>query len=220
MTHVFSDYLSKDVETQRRHAVARQTWAAQGWNEHPIADRSVQCHHGFPVVRELIDLACRELPLHEIWVFTNSDICIASDGRKRIEEKLKSQACTYAFRRDFSRLHGPIPDHMIGTGYDYCGTDLFAGTVGWWKTHGQQMPDMVIGNEAWDAVFRVLMESTKHGSESMAIPNLIYHERHASAWENAQNRYRLPSQLHNLQAAWKWLIRRKINPTQFGIRMV
>ena len=220
MIHIFSDYSSADSDVQRRQALARQTWGMQQWTEVPIKDHEVRGMFGFPMVRDLIEKACEDRSPTEMWVLTNSDICIASDGWKRIDERLRQQSCTYAFRRDFNRLDHVVPDHMIGTGYDYCGSDLFAGTVGWWRTHGQLMPELLLGNEAWDAVMRVLMENTKRLPNSLALSNLIYHERHASRWEDPRNRYTHPAQLHNLRVAWKWLVRRKINPGSFGIKMV
>jgi hypothetical protein len=130
----------------------------------------------------------------------------------------RQQAC-YAFRRDFQRLTALIPDDKISSGADYCGSDLMAFRKEWWTQHSPQMPDMLVGTEAWDAVFRCLVDRTQPGPHN-AIRDLIYHERHGSMWENSRNRYSLPSQIYNLRLAWRWMTDRKLKPETFGIRKV
>jgi hypothetical protein len=217
--HLFSDYpVSGDA--RRRHDLARKTWATQPWIERPIIDSEVKTAFGFPFVGDLIDKGIEGIRDAEIWIFTNSDICVKSDAAKLIEDRLKTLPATYSFRRDFARLNDVLADGVITSGHDYCGSDLFASTAGWWRRVRQDFPPMLLGNEAWDPVMRVLMEEHNKPTISMAVPNIIYHERHASRWENPVNRYSIPSQLHNLRTAWKWLVRRKFNPAMFGIKMV
>lgn len=75
------------------------------------------------------------------------------------------------------------------------------------------MPDLVFGAEAWDCCLRILMQQ----SGGVEIKNAIYHERHASRWEQPQNRAVLPSQLHCRKLAKEFLLKRGINPQQHGL---
>lgn len=220
MFHFYSDYPASNPDTIRRQAVARKTWTAQPWEERPVPDEEVprrNCSPPMPYIRDLFNAGCENRDSDDIGVFTNSDICVRSDCAKAIESHLSVRDCGYAFRRDFSRLDAPLSDDAIATGFDYCGTDLFAFKVAWWKRLEPLWPDLLLGREGWDACMRVLMEKTTP-NKGLAMVNLIYHERHNNGWEAPHIRYALEGQLHNLQTAYHWLIKMGHNPGDFGIR--
>lgn len=220
MIHFYSQYPASNPDTRRRQVIAEATWLSQPWTERPIRDeelpRQMPCKNKIPYIRDLFDVAVKERDPAEIIVFTNADICVRSDCAQAIVDHMEERDACYAFRRDFQRLMSPIPDGMIGQGFDYCGTDLFACRARWWLAHREQWPDLVLAREGWDACMRVLMEQTVP-VKGLAIPNLIYHERHPNGWENPAIRYSMPSQLYNRLTAARWMITRGQQPHTFGL---
>lgn len=225
MIHLFSIFQTSDGHTLRRQAVAQKTWANQLWSECAVKDEQLprlfkDGDRAFPFIKDLFDIGCRDKEGSEIIVFTNSDICVRSNCASVIAAELQDKDALYAFRRDFGhQLEKPIPDDDIPKGIFYQGTDLKAFRVDWWRMHCYDFPDMLLGNEAWDSVLRVLMEIT-HGGQNMGVPDLIYHERHASRWENLKNRYTVASQRHNLRLAYPWFLKHGLKPQSFGVRPV
>lgn len=225
--HFYSWFEQRDHDSQRRMEIASKTWGSQEWDHRPIDDSFLprmfeEPPRKLPYLKDLFKIACSKYSDNDIGVFTNSDICVVTDCAKRIEEHLNDgrDAC-YAFRNDFGRIDSPLSDEQVKHGYKYCGADLFAFRVKWWREHGSKFPDMVLGREAWDACMRVLMEATKPDkSKSLALPDLIYHEKHPNGWESPNIRYRIAGQLYNLRLAYPWLKKMGQNPHGFGIRNV
>jgi hypothetical protein len=96
------------------------------------------------------------------------------------------------------------------------GSDLYAFRVGWWRRFGAEMPDMLLGREAWDPILRLLIDET-HPGRNPTLYDLIYHEKHASIWENPNNKRTLGSQLHNINLARRWMRGHGYNPRTIGI---
>jgi hypothetical protein len=227
LIHVFSEFKSSNPDTDRRMLLARETWCTQQWHDFPIKNSELnrvftENAQELPYIKDLLNLAVNHAKADEIIVFTNSDICVAPDCASRIYRWIEDDrdAC-YAFRNDFPRLTKPLTYPEIKSGHKYCGADLFAFKARWWMQNCSNFPDLILGREAWDACMRVLMETTKPDkSKSLALPDLIYHEKHPNGWENASIRYRLPGQIHNLRHAYQWLRHMKHNPANFGVRQV
>lgn len=222
IVHVCSDYKAISPDAVRRHAVARQTWAIQGWHEMLIAETDVpRLFHEpickLPYIRDLFDIACVKQPDSTIVVFTNHDICVRSDAALRIVVALQSNDAAYSFRRDHGRFDAPLPDEQAAGGNEYAGCDLFAFRVGWWRCWRHDYPDLLLAREAWDCCLRVLMEST-NANKPVSVPDISYHERHANGWESPYVRYTLPGQKHNLRLAYTWLATRGLKPESFAIR--
>jgi hypothetical protein len=218
--HVFSDYIPRHPDTKRRMLVARRTWARQPWTEIPVPDLNVRLYQDkmgkVPHVKDLIETGVSGKSNDDIIVFTNSDICVSSDCSFKIVMALQAIDAGYCFRRDFRRLEHPIPDSMIHTGYQYCGSDLYAFRVGWWRAYGHEFPDMLLGREAWDSVLRLIIEET-HPKQNPTLHNLIYHERHGSVWENPANRRTIPSQLFNINLARSFCYAIGFDPRRIGV---
>lgn len=200
--------------------LASRTWQTQPWIEIPIledAGRVYQDHGGrVPYIKDLLNAATRAKEKDDIIVFTNADICVASNCSFVIVAALQSVNAVYCFRRDFHRLDTPLPDPIIRSGAHYVGSDLYAFRVSWWKRWRDTFPDMLLGREAWDAVLRILIDQT-HPGLNCTVYDLIYHERHGSTWENPANRRSLPSQLHNVRLARTWLISCGVDPRSIGV---
>lgn len=219
--HAYSHYVPANPNTMRRMQLAMLTWSRQMWNDLPIPENAGRLFTDragrVPYIKDLLSIAIGGKPDNDIVVFTNADICVHSNCANILVGALQAADAVYAFRRDFPFLNTPLPDPIIASGTDYIGCDLFAFRVYWWKDYQDTFPDMLLGREAWDCVMRLLMDWHQDG-ERPAIPNIIYHERHPTAWENPAFRHQLPSQLHNLNLAKSWLRHYKLDYSRFGIK--
>lgn len=218
--HVYSEHSPADPKAQRRMKLAKRSWSIQPWEEIPVEDHEVRLYRdaggNLPYVKDLLNRAIQNKANDQIIVFTNADICVAQACSHRLVSALQATAAVYCFRRDFSYLDTLLPDPMIANGHLYCGADLFAFRVSWWNAFNQYFPDMILGREAWDAIFRILIEKSLPNKQS-AIPNLVYHEWHPSTWEAPRNRRTLSGQQHNLHLARLWMLNSGLNPAIIGI---
>ncbi|MDB6110584.1 MAG: hypothetical protein JWR69_2334 [Pedosphaera sp.] len=221
--HVYTAYAPSDPDTARRQRIAQATWPRQPWKECPVADADLprlwqEKGRSFPYLRDLFDAGCQGCRDEDILVYTNADIMVRSDCCAKIAEALQTVDACYCYRRDFHhRVESPIPDADYAKGLDYAGSDLKAFRVIWWRAYREDMPDMLIGNEAYDPVLRQLIDETNGAENGTRIRDVICHERHGSYWENPKHRYTLKSQLHNLGLAKAFFVARGIDPRRFGI---
>jgi hypothetical protein len=220
--HVYTSYAPSDPDAVRRNATAQKTWTRQPWKELPVADAELprmweEKGRRFPYIRDLFDIGVQECADEDILVYTNADIMVRGDCCALIAEALQGSDALYCYRRDFHhRVLEPIRDDEYVKGMDYAGSDLKAFRAIWWRAYREDMPDMLIGNEAYDPVLRTLIDETNKGNQTQ-LRDVICHERHASYWENPVHRYKLRSQLYNLGLAKHFFLTRGINPKQFGI---
>ena len=213
--HLFTDYFISDGNAARRNRIARSTWPVQGWEEVPIRDDQLprlweEDGKALPYIKDVFDLG---MTSHgdDILIYTNADICLSIDCRAKVEKHLEKADACYAYRRDFQRIDVPIPDDGIRSGQDYAGSDLCGFKVRWWIQHRDEMPDMILGLEAWDPCYRTLVDVTNPG-KPVSVRDVIYHERHSSFWEQPMNRYRLDGQKYCLRLACEFLKAHGVNP--------
>jgi hypothetical protein len=218
--HVYSAYTPTNIDTIRRMRLARRTWDVQPWSDLPVKEERTRLFRDragrIPYIKDIIHLASKLKEDVDIIVLTNADICVAGNCCFAIVAALQSIDAAYCFRRDFVRLDVPLPLRTIKMGTHYAGSDLYAFRVGWWRTYQNHFPDMLLGRECWDAILRLLIDKT-HSNKNTTLHDLIYHERHASVWENPANKRTLPSQMHNVSLAKSWMLANDFNPRIIGI---
>ena len=218
--HAHSHYRPKDPESLRRMNLAGVTWNKQPWVDFPVEESGGRLYTdsigSVPFVKDILDSACKGRSDNDIVVFTNSDTCVSGNCSFLIAAQLQVCDAAYCFRRDFQRLTSELSDDDIEHGSLYCGTDLKAFRVRWWRLNRDNFPDLLLGRESWDAIMRLLMGIT-HPGVSSELRNLIYHERHPTSWENPANRYTVKSQLHNIALAKTWLKLHNIKPSAIGL---
>ena len=203
--------------------MAQATWPKQPWLDLPIRDDALprlftDDGGANPYVRDVFDLACKGIPDDDVMIYTNADIMVRSDCVMQIVSALQQSTACYAYRRDFHhRIEKPVPDGDYNKGMLYAGSDLFAFRKIWWDIMRDEMPDMIIGYEAYDPMLRLLADETNPHSKTR-FDDLICHERHASNWEAAANRYTLKGQLKCLALAKQFFTQHGINPGVHGIR--
>lgn len=219
--HVFTDYAPADPETARRNRTAQSTWPRQSWQPLPVRDADLprmwlERGRAFPYIRDVLDIGVEKADPEDIIIYTNADIMVRGDCCAKVSEALQTVDACFSYRRDFHhRIESPVPDRDFEKGYDYPGSDLEAFRAGWWRHWRGEMPDMLIGAEAYDPVLRELIMETNHHNAACVLRDVICHERHASYWENPAHRYKLKSQWHNIGLAKAFFIERGINPGKF-----
>jgi len=209
--HVYQRTPWATGEEKRRNDMAAKTWEGIGWVDCGLDDNCFVRHAGnvirdekknIPMIKDMIRMACIGRDDKNVIVLTNSDTCVASNFMERLAGDLPA----YSYRYDFDYIGNAIPDDDIVFGNKYAGCDLFIMRVGWWRRNHNLFPDMVLGRHSWDRIMRELFK-VAGGRE---IPNLIYHERHPSAWESPVNINNDPSNLRNCKLAREWLQERKM----------
>jgi hypothetical protein len=222
IVHVFSRYTPQDADTARRQFIAQYTWDHQCWVEAGVADESLprlwlDGGRSLPFIKDVISrgagMAKRD---DDVLAFTNADIQVRSDACHLIVRRMQDVSACYAFRRDFPRHDNPVADSDYPHGHDYCGSDLKAFTKAWWHEHNAELPDTLIGAEAWDSCFRLAIEHSNPG-KNVCIRDICAHEKHPSRWENPANRYTLPFQQYCLSVCAKYLAAHGASPAALGI---
>jgi len=209
--HVYQRTPWAKDEEKRRNNVATKTWEGIGWVDLGLDDNCFVRNASnvipdetkdIPMIKDMLRMACIGREDKDVIILTNSDTCVASN----VIERLAGNLPAYSFRNDFERLDEPLTNDEIYLGKKYAGCDLFVMRVGWWRRNHSLFPDMVLGRHSWDRIMRELFKIAG-GRE---IPNLIYHERHPSAWENPANLNNDASNLRNAKLAREWLQERKM----------
>lgn len=222
MIHVYSEFEAHDPPTRLRQTVAKETWTIQPWTEISVKDSDLprlwkEEGRSYPYLVDLIDFGSNLSEPNDLVIFTNTDTCVVTNCALQVAAALQDSIACYCYRRDFNHdFHEPIPDDVVPRGDNYVGSDLYAFRVSWWLANRKEFPDLLIGHEAWDPIFRHLIDTTNLGRPTI-LRNLIYHRRHGSRWENPANRYRLRGQQYNLTLAARWMKQHGMNPSTYGI---
>jgi len=190
--HTWADFRSElpDDNTARRMKLARASWeieyATGRWKSRrffqSVADRDsrmVGDSRPVPFVHDLIDHAIRAARRpSDIIALTNADVGFTPGLTGWVLEAIPRHGAAFTHRWDFDRLDRPCVSEaeVMTRGKWYSGSDAFFFSVKWWKEHGAEFPDMILGREHWDEVFRQLIKRYQ-GSE---ICGAIYHEKHDS----------------------------------------
>ena len=216
VVHIYTAYQPKDPETIRRNQLAESTWKAQPWKEVPVEDRNLprlwrEENRAFPYIKDIFDLGITGLADDDIGIYTNADILVTTNCTAAVIACLSQSDACYAYRRDFKRLDAALPDAEVSKGHDYAGSDLCGFRAGWWRKHRAVFPDMILGHEAWDPCYRIMVDQTNPG-KAVSVRDVIYHERHDSYWEREKNRYRLAGQIRCLTLAARFMRSRGVDP--------
>ena len=181
-------------DTLRRMNCARQTWVREAqtygaWRELRFTDemmlrsaRDVGDPTPLPYLHDMMDAVAQDAKAEDILLLSNADICMVPGLSFEAAEYCRQYGACYCHRWDFPRVVTHIERQDITGAQWYIGCDLFAVTKQWWMAHRAKLPPFILGRECWDWAWRILVQETG-GRE---LPQGIYHEKHASPWE--QNR--------------------------------
>ena len=195
---------------QRRHELALSSWQREYktgcWVSVPVtqaqlrrnAKTTLRDPRELPFLRDLLDLATKQAATDDLICFCNDDTVWAHGITDTV---LHVKHCAFASRHEFVRLPKMPTCIEIIIARKHCGCDFFVFRPRWWQANRRDMPDMILGCEAWDLVLRKLMASC-NGAELHAA---IAHEEHGATWQGRRND---PSALHNRKLAGEWLAKR------------
>jgi hypothetical protein len=214
--HTWSEYEPTDREAARRMQTARATWVAEReigpWRINPFtvptrSSSELGDPRPMPFVSDVIDhVLTRNPPDSDVIAFTNADVCFCPGLTGWILDVVPRHGAAFTHRWDFKRLENPLVNEaQVKRGKFYPGSDAFFFTVAWWKAHRLEYPDMILGREQCDEVLRQLIK--RHGG--IEIPGAIYHEKHASFWEQEGMN---PGNRHNRILARRWFLRTGYRP--------
>jgi hypothetical protein len=156
-----------------------------------------------PFLKDIINYGMRYARPEDVVVYCNRDIFLTSHAPERIHQAVTRNGMAVAWRRNLKPKQGKIYKHVTNARKDG-GVDLIAFTPKWWAEHSKDLPDMLIGREAYDWVLRIFAEEL-HG-KSIYADDIIGHEPHESFWR--KNRKTNPGQQHNRALAKVFFARR------------
>lgn len=223
LIHIWSEYPATGDDA-KRYAFTRKTWEAEwklsNWRPTPLTDdmfsRSSRTElkdvRRLPFIKDMIALGVNDAEEEDIIVLTNNDTCFMKGIGKAILRDVRKSGCLWAHRWDFNDLQVEPKPHQLFDGQLYVGVDLFAFTVAWWKQHGQEYPDMLLGSEAWDWMMRELMKLNRGVEWNTGI----FHQRHDPFWGHPRNKNSNPAQLHNKRLAREFLTKHKLPQDGFS----
>lgn len=207
-------------DTRRRIAFAKSTWASAEfatWKAAPYCSTmgrtsaNIGDPRPVPYLRDMIAYAIeRAHDETSIIAFTNADSCLTPGVAGLVYDATRAYGAAFAHRYDFGRPIGRplVNETQVRRGSWYPGSDGFFFTVKWWRKYGTEMPDVLVGREHVDEVFRQLIK--RHGG--VALPAAIYHEKHASYWDRPLIRELNQGNRHNRKLAQRWFLRNGYAP--------
>ena len=187
---VYSDYPARGVERERIE-LAEDSWRYHFDNsdliELPVGHSEVSRSgadmgdSALPFIRDLFDIGCRHALPEDIVMYVNRDIGLTTVAPEKIIAGVaRGQGVTVCPRRMLYPKKYRAYKTVLNCRHDG-GFDVMAVTPQWWRSNRDKMPDMLIGREAWDTVFRSLAEEWADG---IAVLNHVSSTRaqwHASA---------------------------------------
>lgn len=224
--HTWSDWREGEVnpELQKRAQVAQESWQV----EYNLGQCWIPCEHKRTAATRTGQDVCDPHPVayvhdtikngmdqatkdSDIIVLSNADVGMTPGTTAKILEVVGRHGAAYSHRRDFKQIDKPfISESQVLKGDWYCGTDLVAFTVGWWKKHAHEYGDFLLGRERWDEILRQLIKFHSGGN----LDGCVWHCWHESFW-CGKLRDTLPGNVWNKRLAQKWFDETGFTPEDF-----
>jgi hypothetical protein len=231
IVHCWADFRTDEGPTPddaRRMGVARNSWAQEAafggcWlqTRFPVdrsrTSREFGDQRPVPFIHDMIAHAakfCRSAD--DVIGWTNSDVSFSPGLTGHVLEKCSRYGAAFTHRWDLHAADLPAPfihDGQVRRLRWYPGSDAFFFTLRWWRQNGADFPDMVMGREHNDEVFRQLIK-LRSGVET-EIEHAIYHEKHASFWESPEAFATNPGNNHNRRLAKEFFKRFDLKPGDY-----
>lgn len=203
--HVWSERSVPDAETARRMAVARASWLreraayAGPWVEIALRDGALLRNASslgdapVPFVRDMVVVAANGACPRDVVLLSNADVGFAEGAATRIAVACSIRGAAFCRRCDFDKpLAEPPPSRgsIAAKGRRHRGCDVVAFTAAWWQEHEAEVPDLLLGRDGWDRVFKEII----YRARGLELLFEVFHEEHESAW---QTRPESPGNLWN-----------------------
>lgn len=231
IVHAWADFRTDEgpgPEDVRRMGVARDSWAQEYafggcWTgtRFPVnrarTSREIGDDRPVPYIADIIAHAARfcRSP-DDVIAWTNSDVSFAPGLTGHILDKCARHGAAFTHRWDLH--HVKLTRPFVNEGQVrrlrwYPGSDAFFFTLRWWRQNGADFPDMVMGREHNDQIFRQLIK-LRSGVDS-EIEHAIYHEKHESFWESPQAFATNPGNIYNRRLAAGFFERFAMKPADY-----
>ncbi len=210
--HVVNTYRGFNQLDQERLARASDSWHKEYQNgclipnavaldDLPRTSKSyLNDSRELPFVRDLID-KCKWKKPNDFIMITNADTVFCQDTGLMFCAYLYGSPginAIYSHRKNFDK---PIRkqltfDQLMKRGEKFVGIDLVCFSKQWWTENQDNYPDLLLGCEGWDWVFKFLIKRP-------TFYEVIYHEQHGTPeWLN-DRKYGI-SQQWNRANCWLW----------------
>lgn len=155
-----------------------------------------------PFVKDVVNQGIQDLTDDDWVVFTNSDTSFVKETGQLIKQLVDAGPevpSYYSHRYDLFRVPKKQLDLSQAKGLGqkiHEGADLFLFKVSWWQSVKDKIPDLLMGFEGWDWVFKYYARCP--------MPTIVYHESHGRPYWQA---HRLESKLnlYNRLLCKQWL---------------
>lgn len=203
IAHVWADFRTDEgpsADDARRMGVARASWAqeqsfaAGRWltTRFPVNRARTSREFGdarpVPFIQDMVAHAaqfCRSQD--DVVAWTNSDVSLAPGITGHVLDRCARHGAAFTHRWDLhdAQIAAPfVHEGQVRRLRWYPGSDAFFFTLRWWRQNGADFPDMVMGREHNDEIFRMLVKL--RGGVETEIEAAVYHEKHASFWESPE----------------------------------
>lgn len=188
VVHTYSAF-DMSADERRRHEVASSTW------EFPVLameradqlrDASIIGDKPVPFVKDVIEHGLKH---GDAVVLTNTDTGLTQCAESKIRRLLKTHGSCFAYRFEHEDITKPPTYHENIRGAWRGGVELVAVTREWWKNYKRLVPDLLLGRQWWDIVFRDVIKMTGGGE----LYGCVFHEFHESDWKKGDK----PGNEHN-----------------------
>ncbi len=231
IVHVWADFRTDEgpsPDDVRRMGVARDSWDQEQefgecWlqTRFPVnrarTSREVGDPRPVPFIQDMIAHAARFcLSPDDVIGWTNSDVSFAPGLTGHILDRCARHGAAFTHRWDLhdAQLRAPFThEGQVRRLKWYPGSDAFFFTLRWWRQNGADFPDMVMGREHNDEIFRQLVKL--RGGVDTEIEAGIYHEKHASFWESPEAFKDNPGNNYNRRLAKGFFERFALKPGDY-----
>jgi hypothetical protein len=170
-------------------------------NRKPIFSRNATTigDKNLPFVRDMIETGINIAEDEDIVAISNSDICVLPNITLKIIDLCNKFGSTYSHRYDFKIITELLnTEDDVNKGEKYLGCDFFTFSKKWWIKNKDLFPDMVLGREAWDMIYRRSVKENG-GAE---LDKMTYHQVHSSPWVVYPH---LRGNTYNRDLAYHWI---------------
>lgn len=211
--HITTRGLTDSDNSLRRRKVAQASWTTEAeWAGNWVIEEVLETNArrvfrpdgNLVFVKDLIDQAAEQCSNPtDIISLSNCDVGCVHGITGQVMDTVREFGSAFTHRYDWtgSDLAHPVLSEAKVAGLNwYPGSDWFFMSKAWWTKHRDEMPDMLVGREFWDAVLRQLMK--KYNTRE--ITAAVWHEKHESMWDRPGLRQNLAGNRHNGELATAW----------------
>lgn len=145
-----------------------------------------------PFLRDILDFGCAHALEEDVVAYTNLDIAFTSRMPEQVIAKAQEHGVCVVWRRTMPY----DPAYLMKScrnGLQDGGVDFVAVTPAWWREHREKIPDVLIGGDRWDYIFRTYAERV--AGPSCYLADGCCHAPHPSF--GSRNGHDTPRQKHN-----------------------